>query len=170
MERKWFGWAMGGLMLFSAMLVSAAAPKKEAPKTAPAKIGDPSSYWWYKNEVPYLGKEINKLAVGLNEEVPLCIQALDSNGRDTGVCPVEWKSDNATLAITPIPNKCNAVKIKGLKASDKAYVTVVYKGAKGNKIEATLKGNVGPVSQPPQNSPAPTPKPAPPPTNKNKPK
>ena len=168
MARKWFGWRLGCILVFSVMLISAGKPPaKGGQKEPPApNFGDPSIYWWYKNDSPYFGKEINKISINIGEEIPVAIQALDSNARDIGVCPAQWKADNAVLAITPIAGKCNAVKVKGLKAAENISLTAVYKGAKGNDIEAVLKGNVGAVKQTQQNRAGESPKPNPPQNNR----
>jgi len=176
MASRWFGWKAGCLFFLALLLMSAGNPDaKNAPKEQPRKVGDPAIYWWYKSEAFYVGKEINKLSININEEFPVSIQALDSNGLDTATCPKEWKSDKAVLAITPIENRCNAVKVKGLKAAENISLTVVYKGAKGNDIEAVLKGSVGAAKQARQNRAGESSKSNPPQSNqqqpgKNKPK
>jgi hypothetical protein len=166
MTRKWFGWRLGCILVFAVTLISAAKPpasggQKETPTP---NFGDPAIYWWYKNDTPYVGKEINKIAINVGEEIPVCVQALDANARDIGVCPVEWKADNTVLTITPIAGKCNAVKIKGLKNAE-ASLIAVFVGSKKQKIEAALKGYVGPPPAQPQSSP----KASPPSTNKQQP-
>jgi hypothetical protein len=162
MSRKLFAWWFAGVTVFSSLLVSAGTPdSKSGTKTpAPAKVPEPSIYWWYKNETPYVGKEINRISVNVGEEIPVCVQALDSNGRDIGVCPVEFKADNTILSLSALPGKCNAVKIKGLKNSEVSLIAV-FQGDKGKKIEAVLKGSVGsPVAPQQKAEPA---KPATPP-------
>jgi hypothetical protein len=134
-------------VLLAALLVAAGAsaqkmePKpKLPPETRPP--GEPFKFFFYKNDVPYAGKEIWKLSLAVGQEMPVCVQALDIDGRDTGACPTGWKAEEKIVSVIPVPGKCNAVIIKGLKPSDTAALIVLYMGAKNNIIEASLKGSI----------------------------
>ena len=151
-----------GAVLMALLLISAAAcSKKSVPaKTAPAKpvtgqpapapkVGEPARLFFYKSELYETGKEIWKIQLGVGEEMPLSVQALDMNGYETFACPVDWKYDNTVLQVTPSKSRCQTIKLKGLKASENATLTLVYKGATGNMIENALKRHRGEIrSQP----------------------
>ena len=137
-----------------------AAEEKNPPsanKSEPAKPGDPVKFYWYKNPVPYIGKEVWTLELGVGEEVPISVQALDAAGKELSVCPGDWQYDGALLQVTKIQDSCKGIMVKGLKASDKFALTAVYKGSKGNSIEASLKIRIGAKSPATQPKPAPAP-------------
>jgi len=148
-----------GAALMALMLISAAAPTKKPEPAKPAptkpapppKVGDPARFFFYKSELYETGKELWKIQLGVGEEIPFSVQALDANGFETYSCPVDWKYDKTILQVTKSPTRCQTIKLKGLKASDNATLTLVYKGAKGNMIEMPVKGAVG------KSAPAPTP-------------
>jgi hypothetical protein len=144
-----------GAALLAVLLISAAAPTKkpEPAKPAPAaapKVGDPARFFFYKSELYETGKELWKIQLGVGEEIPFSVQALDANGYETYSCPVDWKYDKTVLQVTKSASRCQTIKLKGLKASENATLTLVYKGAKGNMIEMPVKGAVG------KSAPAPT--------------
>jgi len=172
MGTRKFGLKILLAMLFATLIISACTPPKQQPApeqkapsakapSAPAykPLGDPFKFIFYKNDSPYAGKEIWSLSLGVGEEIPVSIQALDTNRRDTGACPVNWTTDKTIVAVTPIPGKCNAVKIKGLKAANNASLIAVFKGAKGNLIEAPLNGSVGKSAAQPKSAQPQTDKP-----------
>jgi hypothetical protein len=155
------------LVIFGAvllpLLISAgtrAAEEKNPPPantTEPAKPGDPVKFYWYKNPAPYIGKEVWTLELMVGEEVPISVQALNTAGKDLSVCPGDWQYDGAVLQVAKIQDSCKGIMVKGLRASDKVILTAVYKGAKGNSIEASLKVRVGAKSPAAQSKPAPAP-------------
>ena len=121
--------------------VAAADTVSEIKKTSqPTGPGEPAIFIFYAIEQPTAGKELKTLDLNVGQETPISVQALDSKGLDTGACPVEW-IPSGTLSVKPIEGKCKAALVKAMKAGD-AKLTMVYKGAKGDKIEIAIKGAI----------------------------
>jgi len=106
----------------------------------PEPIGDPSWFIFYKADMPSAGKEYQALDLKVGEEITISVQALDKNGRDTGLCPTSWESPGSALSLSSIAGNCKATKAKAQKANASAVLNAIYSGAKGNRIEAPLKG------------------------------
>ena len=102
-------------MLF--LLISAGA-KAGGPKNAPQDKRDPAKFYWYKNPAPYIGKEVWTLDLGVGEEVPVSVQAMDAAGKELAACPEDWQYDGALLQVTKIQDSCKGIMLKGLNASD----------------------------------------------------
>jgi hypothetical protein len=159
---------MAALVLSAGCKKKEAAPEPEAkpvaekvkPETAPGStvaagatvseiksVGkpenpeDPAMFIFYSVGQPTAGKELKTLDLKAGQEITVSVQALTSKGLDTGACPVEWVPSAGTLSATPVKESCKAAKVKALKAGE-ATLTMVYKGAKGDKIEISLKGAV----------------------------
>ncbi len=170
MKARKLGLGILGVLIMATLVLSAGCKKKsEGPKpeakaakseTAPgSKVaagstvseikttgkpsgpGDPAMFIFYNADQPTSGKELKTLELKAGEEITVSVQALDSKGLDTGACPTEWVPSAGILSATPVKDSCKAAKVKALKAGA-ATLTMVYKGAKGNKIEIGLKGAV----------------------------
>ena len=122
--------------------VAAGSTASEIKTTGkPSGPGDPAMFIFYNADQPTSGKELKTLDLKAGQEITVSVQALDSNGLDTGTCPTEWVPSAGILSATPVKESCKAAKVKALKAGE-ATLTMVYKGAKDNKIEISLKGAV----------------------------